>query len=762
VGLFSSKYIHNVGTSIQRVVQDDGFVDPYTLAIMDSALNKVDMIDSILETSLTSMGVRANNFYNFVKKNHPTKAPNSEIVFDTKYSEAVETYIKSLHPGTIPRFAYSRYGPPNAYHEAWESLIKNDGYDPATGIIGSLTQDKTTCILKNITVELPVSMRTGLIPWTVENWISVAPQSVLGYHDTFGQVNPAFSALPVIFKNISSPRVKVTYFKKVELSSFGQLNFVYDFDRTTPSPTITEEFYTFDLLNFGGDGEYYQCSYTVGTTRRFFTYKYKSGSISSLDNVLESSVPAKKIGQFYPNIYYRLNKTPTTDPIYKKMSRRLDMDHEKLAKGINDNPDIGDVQSALLNFGINADSTHEKDCFYLFDFFKNIRQVDNNRPWNPSDYLSAWSWNPGTVDIGFNSLFRKQNRSKNAISIKDSAFRYGIVYESVHLETKAGKIGPVGFSTGGKDKEERLENETIESYPDGPSSIVKRKYAVPYRYYRKQISLSFWEEVRIYDLTMVYDVAGSNGEYKTTLGDNDGELCLVPLDRSLIKEYSLKDQHELIVRGFNFVFNSYVIQKVKWYQQGWFADLLQIVGIVLLFYGFYTGELFIGLSGLTVNAAAQLILQRIIVMVAVQVGVKLFVKIAGPELAFIAALAAMAFGFYGESLSFISPDQLLNLAAMVFDGVNTYMSGAFQDLQAEMDTFLSMKTEGEKELERAMDLLDSKVNPVAPILLGETPDQFLYRTTIFGVSEFTKLNQVSDFVERSLYLPTTGSSFEMM
>jgi hypothetical protein len=165
---------------------------------------------------------------------------------------------------------------------------------------------------------------------------------------------------------------------------------------------------------------------------------------------------------------------------------------------------------------------------------------------------------------------------------------------------------------------------------------------------------------------------------------------------------------------------------------------------------------------MTAAAALNLIAQQIIVYVAVTVGIRLFVKLVGPELAFIAALAAMMMGMFGEGLATMTPDMLLNAAAMIFDGVNAFVADAFQDLQKEMESFLSTKTEMEKELERAMDLLDTKNHPITPIILGETPGEFIYRTTIFGASGFTQLNNVGDYVERSLYLPTTSSSFGVM
>lgn len=53
------------------------------------------------------------------------------------------------------------------------------------------------------------------------------------------------------------------------------------------------------------------------------------------------------------------------------------------------------------------------------------------------------------------------------------------------------------------------------------------------RYYRKQVAENFFDEIRVINLTMKYNISG---KYHTVLGDDGGEILLVPLDRTQLKK----------------------------------------------------------------------------------------------------------------------------------------------------------------------------------------------------------------------------------
>lgn len=741
---FKSKKRTIVGTTIQRVSEEDQIVDPFKLAVFESTFSGIDLVDNLLETSLTALPVKATRLYNFTKNNHPGRQLSGEVILDTRFSDAAENHIRSLYPAAVVNFHYTRFGPANAYHEAWKKLIEEYGYDTTTGIINGLSTTNVQSNLVSIGVELPESMRNSLIPWETDNWVLNDSLSTAGLLSFFGLLVPSFNSVPVKFGSVPAPRFRVKYLREVTIPRPGPF---------LPSKEITEEEFIVPLVLFGGEPLYYNVSFSVGNQRYFWMYEFGSGGVALLDNVLETEIPAQKVGQFFPNIYFRLNKTAVDATVERQFSKRIGLNFNELRDGINQNPDISDVDLAAFNLAIDANSSSQIEQRYLFDFFSQLQRRETNSVWDIENYLF--------FQLGTREGFRNGRVERKALALKDDFFRSALTYEAITRKTHAGSIGSVNFAQSGKGSESRSRQETSFNKFTGQETLVTTSFSIPYRWYRKQISLSFWEEIRVYDLAMVYWVAG---DMRTTLGDEDEEICLVPIDRSIVRTYGVAQQQELYTRGFHFVFNSIQIQKTKWYQRGLFKALLVIVAIVITIKTFGAGAKALGAAFAVGGAAAviALIVKQVVIALVMQVGLKIFVKLVGPEFAFIAALAAMALGYFGFDFAGVTPDQLLNLGVAGFEQISSAVQGNFADLQKEMESFLSLKSEAEEELERITALLNPRVNPTAQILLGETPGEFFYRTTVVSSSGFTRLNDVSDYVERALYLPTTPAHFNLI
>ncbi len=741
MGLFSTKYVHHVGTTIQRVVEDKDIVDPFVAAILQANLSKIDLVDNLLETSLNTLGIKTETYYNLVKNNYPEKLPSGETISNSKYASAVKQHL-----GTSLSYVYNRYGPLNAFHEAWSILVAVHGLNPVTGVLASKSTGEITSVVKHITLVLPEAIKNTTVKWQTEDWLKNEGRASLGYFNLFNQLVRAFSTQGVIYSNIPTAKVVVHYVEKSPPPSIAYL--AYD-DIVQTDQIVLKEF-SFELVGFNDGDEYFHSLYFNNGVPTFWAYKTGSG-IAALDNIEETADSSKLIGDFYPNTYYRLDKAIVEDPAYTKMSKRMGMDYGDVAEAINTNPDITDVQSALFSLGVPADTTNALELGYIFSFFDQLYQADVEGTWSPADYLSSWGTSPNKV-----GSMLAENK---AIYIRDDKFKYALTYARITKTIHAGSIGAVGFATTltGDETEENTDppvdtsQEFIVYTPPTPKTIK-------YRAYRKQISLSFWEEIRVYDLSMKYNVVN---ELMTTLGDDEKEICLIPLDRTITRQMSIKDQQELFARSMNFVFNSHVIQKIKWYQQGIFKVLMIIITLVVMYFTGYGAEFLAELAAAASLGAVALltfILETVLVSVLTQLAFKVFVKVVGEELAFIVALVAAAYGVFKENFATLTPTQLLNLASGVFTGIGNNLKDKFKDLQEEMDSFLSFKSDAEKELERVTKLLEPEINAFAPIILGESPDQFMYRNTVFLSSGFTQLNDTSKYVERSLYLPTTNYS----
>lgn len=758
MGLFSSKYVHHVGTSVQRMVPEDQISDPYVLSLIDSVMNGIDLVDNLLETGINSLPVKVGTYLRYVENNHPQKMPSGQLLLDTRYSSAVKAVIDPQYVGTVVQYKYTHFGPANAFHEAWDLLINQVGYDTQTGVLNGLAAERTQCVLTSMLIELPVSMKATLDPWTVANWASQVMYGSTVYFQAFTQVVPMFPGLGVTYSaTATGPSLIYRYNKRVERDpNIVITNWEHENGTYPPPYEITQHSGSIPLVRYGDGKTYYQSYFKTGSQDQFWVYEFGTGGYPTLDALLEQELPTSTIGLYYPNIYYRLNKTATTDTAYVTMSRRLGQNFGDMQDNIHANADIGDVESALFGFGFSADSTNPKEQSYIFDYFKQLYQASSGGDWSLSSYLSNWTYD-------YSSSNRK---NRQAIHIKDDVFKYALTFEKITVVTNAGTLGAVGFVSSGVAEESRttMEWKMVEVGEETSWQEVPVESMLKYRWYKKQVSVSFWEEVRVYDLAMVYWVFEN---YTTTLGD-DGlgnatqELCLIPLDKSLIDRYSFKEQHELYLRSFSLVFNSHVVQKIRWYQSGFFRALVMVVAFVYAVWTFdwNTFAVIAELAGAW--AVIQILAYKFLVSLVVSYAFKLFVKEVGMEAAFVAAIAAVVLGFYGESIASITPDQLLELSGYLYKGIQAAASDFINDLSTEFKQFISTKTELEKELEAANDLLKTNITPIAPVILGESPDQFLYRTTVFGSSGFTQLNAVDSYVDRAMYLPTTGSQFGLL
>lgn len=732
MGLFSSKYVHHVGTAIQRVIDPKNIVDPLNLAITESVYRKVDLVDNILEYSLQSLPVKASSLYSYVASRYPAKLPSGKALVDTRFYDAAEPILNSWYPeGNIQ---YVRFGPMNAFHEAWHLLHKDFDYDPIKQRIGIASNPDADFIVEYLMLELPLSLKEVFTTWEIDSWTATNNQPTSVFASLEQQIIPRLETRGILYSNTTTPR-GLAYGKLIPKKKPSTPPDVPDVPQYIPVEIPLEKFrdghqyYQMLTETNNGDGD---------IISHFDLYKYQSGTQPTLDAVLLNENHTT-IGLHFPNIYYRLDKAPANDAAYNVFSRRLGMDYTKIKDSINQNPDIGDVETAAFTLGVPANTTNSLEASYIYDYFDKVHSRNASSVIGLAEYQKDWTTNYKTPTL---------SDPKSAILINDDKMKTALTYERIARTFHKGKLFPVGGASVSVENETRY-YDTVDI--DGNKSFGQK--TVKFYVFRKQVSQDIYRELRVYDLSMVYTIGG---EYLNTVGDDTGnqEICLIPLDKSILEKYDFSKKNELLNRSFHFVFNSHVIQKVKWYQQGWFADLLTVIAVVIFV---YTGIDFLsGLAAaleLSTAAALHYVAINLLNAVLYSLAFKIFVKIVGNELAFLAALVAAAFGMMKGSIGPMSPTDLLNLASGIFKGINDYLATQFKDLQEEIESWTSLKTIQDKDLDAANDLLEVKSNPAAAIINGELPSQFLYRNLVFSVSEFTSINDVSTFVEQALHLP---------
>ena len=97
--------------------------------------------------------------------------------------------------------------------------------------------------------------------------------------------------------------------------------------------------------------------------------------------------------------------------------------------------------------------------------------------------------------------------------------------------------------------------------------------------------------------------------------DGVNDVLIIPVDRTIAKDMELLKRERVYARSLHVVFNSMVIQKLKWYQTGIFRAIMIIVAVVIsLWDGGYTLTSVLAMSA---TAFITLLIQQILITVVV-------------------------------------------------------------------------------------------------------------------------------------------------
>ena len=719
MGLFSSKYVTQVGTSVSRLVEDATVPQSAKAGMIRAILNEGNMPDYVMEELIASIGVRAERMYAYAEDNYVHGLPSGEVYSSTQGRQQVEAVIEAAENQQV-LIEYSRFGPPNTLHIGWMKLIEQYGYNQSTNELPVLSAQKGFPVyLKDMVVVVPTNLADTFEAGSLDQW-GTAPSG--GYTPerlaSIGNMSNLASHSP-IFKSATATQL--------------QLNVTYVWKNTT---SIQEQSVTIVPSGFVEDADYFHAKYTVNNQTKYWMYRYGAGTYSTLDTLFVDA-PAVS-GEYFPFAYFRYNKQSVisnkTSQAYltsKKMVNFLGIDYDTMAEAIDENPDIADVEQAMLVMAVPAVSTNKVEARYLFDYFDNLQAV-------MADASSSNQANRISHLFG-------DALSQHTIVIKDSQFKMTLSNSGIHKRIAAGSIGVVGTHN---NSYEITDFETVFVDPDTGSTSIA---TVPSRthVYRRQIAEGLYEEITVKDLRMTYFVFGNY----TTVGDETDNILLIPIDRAISKNYSIGDREILYTRSLHFVFNSRVVTKVKWYQTGMFRALLFVVSVVITVLNPPAGLAALGLTGAALVVASVVI--TLVVGELIQTAFKLFVKAFGADIAQAVAIVALIYGGYrvfqnGGSLQGTWASELLQLS----NGLQSAaLQDKFSDLLDQQDQFNLFVEEQEQLLENAQKLLETQ-NLLAPyVIFGEKPEDFYNRTIHYGNIGTLGITAISSYVDIALTLP---------
>ena len=237
---------------------------------------------------------------------------------------------------------------------------------------------------------------------------------------------------------------------------------------------------------------------------------------------------------------------------------------------------------------------------------------------------------------------------------------------------------------------------------------------------------------------------------------------MIPLDHAITQAYSIPDRELLYTRSLHYVFNSRVIQEIKWYQSDWFQFVMVVAAIVITVVsmgGDGGSSLAAVVAGkMTVTAFIAAVAMGIVEYVATSMAFKLFADKVGVEFAFLVAIAAALAGSYkayqaGSIAGAPTAQKLLTLSSNLVSGANASLKSAMIGLQNELEAFNTLAKEKSSLLEEANKLLEPSNVLSSLVIFGESPDDFYNRTVHAGNIGVVGIDSISSYVDIALTLP---------
>lgn len=740
MGLFSSSYKTVVGTSVVRAIKDDFLPDSVRTGVTKAIFENGDVSDYVLEELVSSIGVRADRAHEYAKRSYVHGLPSSDIVEASKGRPELIAVLSQME-GTTVSLEYSFFGRANFLHMGWLYLVAALGYDPSTNKIGAYsTVNVPDVYLHDLEICLPEAGADNYDQSSLRQW-GTSPKAGKSPTRRVSGIGRLSTPTPIqVSPDIAAPSWRVRYaWETIEKGSGenGDSLLVHEDFKDYVMPTTFVDF----------TKDYFHVKYVVNGVTKYWMYAIGSGTYPSLDALF--NVPPKVTGAFFPFLYFRYGKKSeisdkgtTAYKSTKRLAKYFSIDFDDVSKSIDENPDITDVEQAMMIMAIPANTENEVERKYLFTFFENWFYSKNAQYRSPATGAAA-SFQAGDANINVSSII-----------IQDKRFKMVLSCAGLYRRRVAGKIGEVGKHTSG------ITNEIIEipaeKLETGEAHTITK--TIKNHYYRRQVADNLYDEVLVSDLKMLYYVYG---DY-TSVGDDTDDILLVPLDKAICEEYSMIEKEVLYARSMHFVFNSRQVIKVKWYQKGWFAAIIQIVGLVIAVVTMQPQLVALAAGiGAGVSAAISAILallQKLLVNFVIGVLFKIFVKIVGIDLAFLVAIVGTIYGMAGTLEG--SPirgapwaSDFLKLGNGLVKAVSQTVSDLMNGLGADMKAFQALKEESEKALEDANKLLETN-NHLSPItIFGESPNDFYNRTVHSGNAGINAINAVTNYVDIALTLP---------
>lgn len=754
MGLFGSRKKTFVDTSVVRVVEDDLVPNLVQKSVVESVFQGGNISENLIENLLNDSTTRFNSAYRYGRDHYHFGLPDAKITSYGDSLSVMQVVLDTIHNQSV-NIEYAEFAPLNNIHMGWKELFENRGYDSATNEITSLSATIGFIVyLDRIIPTYNIDPNEELPePGTWAEW---GTSSLAGYTPERAQQDGQVS----VFKG-EAPRFGTS------VTEGAEIHYIW----VDANGDIQKDFFFLDLSSYDVEEEYFQARYTYddsgSTVTGIFTYLKGEGTYPTLDAEYDLSYLGS--GTYFPFALFRrddqnrsresVRNTPEFLTTEKLMSY-FGMDFIEVNDIIHDNPDIDDIDQAVFMLAVPANSQEQVEIDYLFKFFDRLNDLT---PYSAVDTAQLQS-NPNPLarfeNFRTNKTIETQEskgvyRSPYAITFRDADFRFTLSYGGIIKTTISGSIGAVGTCTN-EISTTTYETSFYDTREASGNSILTYAPGIN-RIYRKQITTNFYEEIIVIDPTVRYSIEGTFGVVANAKDDK----LLIPIDKIIADTFSQIELSVLYPRSMHFVFNARVVQKLEWYETGFFKFVLVVIAVIISIVSFGTASPLAGLiaaAGAGLVALSLYLLKVIIYQVITNYLFRLVVKELGIEFALFLAIATAGLGLANLNSTALNPatlppNLLLQLSNGLLRGIDLVTEDLLEDLKNDIELFNNYASEQQARLEEAQNLLEQDTVLSPFVIFGETPDQYYSRTIHSGNIGMTGIQFIESFVDISLTLP---------
>ena len=396
------------------------------------------------------------------------------------------------------------------------------------------------------------------------------------------------------------------------------------------------------------------------------------------------------VSPYFPIIPVRVNEVsqvgegmPNRDQILRA-GNLIGVDIVQIAESIeaqeednNENP----VEDAYVMLGVEVTDQSKAGMEYLYEFFNLQHSLST------VSELDYRYWLETPSELGTPPM--------NTVSIADSNYKMELGWLYSTNDVVEGVIGEVGEFT----NEYTLHSGDVPV--DGDETTT---YSTSSIRLRKQITATQYDEVIVVGLVHSNWAVGK--ELRTTLKDafDDEDVAqafVIPLRKDLLNVLGTVKQHDLMYISIRLVLNDKYVQKLKWYQTGFFKFVLLAISVVI---SLWFPPL--GVAAFSAAAAGIALVQVIAMKILLPIVIQALEDLVGEELALLVSVIVSIYAGGGTTSAYIAGamQTVSGLMGIRFTNAMEEINNELKTVQEDMDDLLAEENETQLNVMNSLQL----------------------------------------------------------